>query len=757
MSAITAVSQRAGLLRFSFLIRSLLGGLDGRRSLSAMSPFWHCGRNKRKCARFYVYSVPRRCTNGSRGSTRRGERASGVPRALRDSGTSRERRPRAPVAASWAAAMSGGGLATKERFGSMFSRFVRAERFGAWVSMLIALGAGVASCSGRDAGAPAPRSVERRSAAPAGVSAPPAARAPSKLAEPSDFEVAIADRAVLAALETNGFGFASLVFGATARTTAELAALPGAKSIFDVLRDDVRATKRTHPLAKVTSMDGFRLFDERWLASDEMRLELVGVFNRLDRRAFYPGTCGEVRFVYRLAYRTTHAGAVMAGPLPFTVNAVFLVRGDARCAAVARAWQRPEGAPSSSAEWLVNGPLSVEARRSWELKSIETNLQSFRLQSFVHPTLAGHIDYELRVFRAKTPARDAFVPAPMENMPDVAKLSGDAKLRSELLATLRDPATLAAIDRGTLNLPDRFLSTRAVSVSPRGLTRPANRPFRSLFRAEEFRDAPLAGTRTIATPAALLRRLDGATCVGCHQSRSIAGFHFAGDSAPEHPPFDALLSGSSPHLEADLERRRAYVASVANEREPDEFRPVPERQAGGSGFGAACGLGDAGFAAWTCAAGLRCEKLEDAEVGVCLTDAAIGSPCQYGEVVAASAPHRDQVARLANHACVAAQRCDNNKSGFPLGSCSGACTATKDGVCADFLDADAFQNCLRAKKTFGACAKDHVFGAGLRACDADEPCRQDYVCVRSRTAEKGACVPPYFVYQLRLDGYPLPR
>jgi hypothetical protein len=80
-----------------------------------------------------------------------------------------------------------------------------------------------------------------------------------------------------------------------------------------------------------------------------------------------------------------------------------------------------------------------------------------------------------------------------------------------------------------------------------------------------------------------------------------------------------------------------------------------------------------------------------------------------------------------------------------------------DGTCADFLDADAFQNCLRAKQTFSECAKRHVFGAGLRECDAGNPCRQDYVCVRSRTAGKGACVPPYFVYQLRLDGYPLPR
>ena len=400
-------------------------------------------------------------------------------------------------------------------------------------------------------------------------------------------------------LEAKGFAFAPLVFGVAARTTAELDGLPGAKSIFDVLRDDVRDAKRTHPLAKVTLMDGFRLFDERWLASKEMSFGLIGVFNRLDRRAFYPATCGEVRFVYRLAYETTHAGAAMAGRLPFTANVVFLVEGDQQCRAVARAWQRPESARgTSTVDWLLReegGPLSPAARKGWRLKSIETNLQSFRLQSFVHPTLAGHIDYDLRVFHAKTAARDAFFPAPMENMPDVELLAKNAALRAELLATLREPATLAAIDRGTLNLPERFLATRAVSVSPRGLTRSANRPFRKLFDDDAFRDFPLAGTRTIRSPAALLRRLDGATCVGCHQSRSIAGFHRVGDDVPEHPAFDALLSGSSPHLASDLARRRAYVASIAAGETPDEFRPVPERQGTGSGFGAPCGLGDSGL------------------------------------------------------------------------------------------------------------------------------------------------------------------
>lgn len=622
---------------------------------------------------------------------------------------------------------------------------MRADR---WVPLLVGLFGG-AACSAGDAAAPTPRDPANAPPTSVAKSGAPAAASSSRVASvaPSAFDVAVVDRAALAELETKGFGFAELVFGSPARTTAELDALPGMKSIFEVLKADVRSAKRTHPLAKVTSMDGFRLFDERWLSSKEMRFELTGVFNRLDRRAFYLETCGEVRFLYRLAYATTHAGDAMAGVLPFTLNVVFLVKGDQQCGAVARSWQTPQSA------------LSEAARKGWELKSIETNVQSFRLQSFVHPTLAGHIDYDLRVFHAKTPARDVFFPAPMENMPDVEKLSRDAKLKAELLATLRDPATLAALDRGTLNLPERFLATHARSVSPRGLTRPANRPFRTLFADGDFRELPLGGTRTIASPAALVRRLDGATCVGCHQSRSIAGFHHVGEDAPEHPAFDALFSGSSPHLAHDLERRRAYVASVANGTEPDEFRPVPERQASGNGFGAPCGLGDPGFSDWTCAPGLRCEKLEDAEVGTCLTGTTtIGSPCQYGELVSKAAPHRDQVASMKDQACIASERCDNNKSGFPLGACSGACNSNvENGTCADFLDADAFQNCLRSKQTFGACAKQFVFGAGLRACDADNACRQDYVCVRSRAAGKGACVPPYFVYQLRLDGYPLPR
>ena len=43
--------------------------------------------------------------------------------------------------------------------------------------------------------------------------------------------------------------------------------------------------------------------------------------------------------------------------------------------------------------------------------------------------------------------------------------------------------------------------------------------------------------------------------------------------------------------------------------------------------------------------------------------------------------------------------------------------------------------------------------AGLRACDAATPCRDDYLCVRL-DAGRGACIPPYFVFQMRVDGHP---
>ncbi|MER8377073.1 hypothetical protein, partial [Mesorhizobium sp. M1406] len=50
--------------------------------------------------------------------------------------------------------------------------------------------------------------------------------------------------------------------------------------------------------------------------------------------------------------------------------------------------------------------------------------------------------------------------------------------------------------------------------------------------------------------------------------------------------------------------------------------------------------------------------------------------------------------------------------------------------------------------------------AGLRACDKAHPCREDYICTAGyddlveAKAGKGTCIPPYFIFQFRVDGHP---
>ena len=593
--------------------------------------------------------------------------------------------------------------------------------------------------------APAPRLVEL-------------ARSESQEAPPSTTHVALLDPAILAAIESRDLSPAMVGADSPAHTTAELAKIPGFATIFDEITKTIRATAFSQPPARVTSIDGFRLFDERWLRSEEMSFELVGVFNRLDRKVFYEGTCGEIRFVYRLRYDTTQGGAPMASRLPMTLNVVLRVDASTGCAEVARAWQAPVGLSGRElAAWMLqHGALAPAMRERWSLQSVETNVQTIRLQSTVHATLAGHVEYAMRVFHPTDASRTAFAPAPMENMPDVEALLRDASLRADLLAHLRSTEALEALDRGTLALPDRYLTTHATSVAPRGSTRTNNRPFARIFNADDFADLDLGGYQTIQSPRALLRRLDGASCTGCHQSRSIAGFHHVGRDPEDAPAWRSLLSGSSTHLEADLERRRAYVAAVANGARPDEFRPIPERQGIPGVEGAPCGLGDPGFADWTCADGLACLALEDDEIGICASEPGLGSPCELGTPVPHDVPHRERVRAMSRRPCGQQQHCNPNIAGFPLGFCTSSCADVgPDGACAAFLDVDTFQACLRASYPSEICASQYVLDVGVPACNRDHPCRQDYVCARTETQGRGACVPPYFVFPLRLDGYPI--
>src|SRR5690606_31975610 len=163
------------------------------------------------------------------------------------------------------------------------------------------------------------REATPSSPAPARAAANPAGsqRSPAPLAAalaPSELTTVVAVRGgqELAALEAAGFGLGQLVTGSRTNSTLELDRHPGFHGVFDALRADLVETKRRFPLARPTSTLGFRQFDAHWLSSSEMSFALVGVFNRLDRRAFYPHSCGEVRFVYRLRYETSQGGQPMS-------------------------------------------------------------------------------------------------------------------------------------------------------------------------------------------------------------------------------------------------------------------------------------------------------------------------------------------------------------------------------------------------------------------------------------------------------------
>ena len=306
-------------------------------------------------------------------------------------------------------------------------------------------------------------------------------------------------------------------------------------------------------------------------------------------------------------------------------------------------------------------------------------------------------------------------------------------------------------------------------MTPRGLTRRANRPFRQLFSPQLFSDLDLKRYKRISSAEALIRRLDDLSCQGCHQSRSIAGFHLIGEDDGNAAPGNAAHVARSPHLVAELTRRQALVAAVARAAPLQTAKPFPlmfdrpfaersDNEPGG--LGARCGTGDVGFATWTCAPGYQCVSLDgaidDRAVGTCTPAGAMttGGPCEIGPIRAHANAHRDRIKSQQMLPCADDGACNTNRVGFPLGMCATSCeNPAQDVACGSIALLTPFNNCLAKGTPFPLCLSQHVAPAGLRACSESTPCRDDYICSRTSSG-RGACIPPYFLFQLRVDGHP---
>jgi hypothetical protein len=595
----------------------------------------------------------------------------------------------------------------------------------------------------------------------------------------------ITDPGMLQFLETRGFGL-GLHFrmdGKLNLTTAALVHNPAYASIMNVIANDLEELmqneKRHNSNVGVGMQFERRIFDVNWMRSKIAEYQLIGVINRLDRVAFDADTCGELRFLYRLAYNHPQA----TSRLPMTLLVMYKVDLQNNdwdsCKRMVKAWTYPDagGDFKRLAAWMTSedGPLASEFIKPERLHAIEVNLQAMRIPSTARPDIGSHAEYLLRVFK---PDRGVFKPQFLENTPDVSRIKSDPQLYAEFKALMKDRHEANRIDHGIFQLDEKFLAKRAYSYSPMGLNRLDNRLYSQLLKPEDF-DAKhfTAENRFVRSPEAAIRRLNDLSCVGCHQGRATAGFHFLGIDRPQTHFMNALKYEGSGHFQLELIRRAAYLNRVSRDLIPDpgrDFSYAPPLKTSEqqkltaeyqpAGLNHFCGLpGQVAFEKWKCGPGLACVQYEgvagEKDLGKCMPlTMPAGSACQSGFMN--QADHhvdtfkQDAVQRKCGNGSIG-YRCSVMKGGFPNGSCSKPCENLNSFELCGWAPGANFSRCLAAKKPIDTCYVDAI-PSGRGRCNDRLSCRNDYVCERAKTGLDGYCTPTYSMGQIRLDGHVSP-
>lgn len=502
-----------------------------------------------------------------------------------------------------------------------------------------------------------------------------------------------------------------------------------------------------------------RHFDTRWLQSPFAYLKLIAVVNRIDRRDITRDSCGEVRFIYRLSYRSKTS----ASSLPFFVNIVEQYPLKSSCAEFAKPWLMTH----------VDAPSVRKALAGLMFRQFEVNFQSLRFTSGYMHDFGGQAMYIQRIFR-----RDGgghLVPIVLENTPDVLAFQKDPSLLKRLVDTLKKPDNLRDLDNGVLNLDPVFLTKMSISWSTLGRARTANRPFREIFR--DHRDLlsalDISKLTYIKSTDALIERLDNLSCMGCHQSGGTAGFHTLGEPDPDFShPFNRQQVALSPHALAEVSRREAYVAAVAAGRTPNAFRPhstFPTAKWTESGIpdfaslniGALCFTHAAAFShAPVCVPRSECRETVvggstgTAALGECAATEptqSAGGVCWMGELRESHDQHADREPPTSNYFAFQdtwkltgpvmktfdPYKCVLPQSGAPLGRMSRRCTLTEENFDVDLSHTprelcanqggQGFDMCA-ASGDSGACLESKVARSMLDTCTNERTCREDYIC-----------------------------
>lgn len=594
--------------------------------------------------------------------------------------------------------------------------------------------------------------------------------------------LAITKPETLKVLESQGFSIGDLITpsGRTGVLDNSELSKTAFAGVLENLKQEMATYQKNHPRSGVGMGFDERLFDLNYLTHGRARFVLVGVVNRMDLAYKNPAYCGEVRFIYRLAYNVINRDLTVNSRLPITINLVFDLGNrsqDGSCAEIAKNWLQLTPA-STAQDILATGPLSPAVFNRTQLKDLELNLQILRIAASGRPDFGGHAEYLLKVYHWNG---KSFEETTLENQIDRARLESDPALMAELKKWILDPQNIKSIDAGTVIIPKKFLAKSAISIAPGGINRSGNRLFYALLKSQELEQIKFEDLENIKSTTAYLRRLNESTCVGCHQTRAIGGFHFTGrDPMGKYAGNSVFLPGSA-HFIGDLARRHAVLEETARGGAVDYSRGFAARpqerrsqQLVGTGlfngWGAHCAMGnDPSFKNWSCAPGLVCKTLLDKQdgmgLGICLSEVQqVGDPCEFGRISTSDFANDKYtrtspklVVTVPNAMCSPQSQAPGTKTGgflngnvrtlscenLPAEASCGPLPAARPG----------FNSCI-GKKNFDTCLKEYSTGVGLRGCDQKNPCRDDYICAESFETGRGSCVPPYFLFQFRVDGHP---
>jgi hypothetical protein len=462
----------------------------------------------------------------------------------------------------------------------------------------------------------------------------------------------------------------------TPLTNDQLFALPSLAPVRKALNEEYESYVARHKAALPNEKIGvgpsfdLQVFDYPLISSPDTRFVLAGIVNRMDRSYVAAANCGEIRLIYRLTRLTpppAMPGDEVPSPrLPMTLNVVLKAKADAgadgsgqavTCAEIAGRWLAAGELPLTGAELAArltakDGPLDLI--RPENIHRIETNLQIAHVpKSAVHEF---RTDYLMNVFDYDAHS-GAYELSPLENQIDRERLLADDNLRHDFRDWLLDPVHFRELDRGTILIPDRFLATSAIAATPVGFSPSDLQPAFGLVEGDvtaakpafaesdivtALQKAAAEGTalENIQSVAGFERRLNDASCSGCHQNRGIGGFHFPGVDWMAEKPSNETIVPASPHFFGDQVRRRDILMAVRDGKQPDFSRGFASRpQLRGStelagtsyldGWGAHCYVqhaapeeNDKSFRSWTCAEGLACQAGPTTRMGMCFIQSA---------------------------------------------------------------------------------------------------------------------------------------